>query len=140
MSNITGMPLSEVCIITRDLEKSLTFYVEVMGLTLDYRMPGFADFSGEGVRLALWSLDHLAETTGVSPTPGTPGHTMMIAINFGSPEEIDQQYEILRARGVQFVRPPQDYPWNARCVYFPGPDGELWELYAWFDGGEPGKV
>ena len=42
-------------------------------------------------------------------------------------------------KGVAFVRPPADYPWNARCVYFSGPDGEVWELYAWLAGGAPGR-
>lgn len=46
----------------------------------------------------------------------------------------------LRRRGITFQVEPADYPWNARCAYFTGPDHELWELYAWYEGGEPGAV
>jgi len=49
-------------------------------------------------------------------------------------------YRELADRGVPFQGPPADYPWNAYCAYFFGPDDEVWELYAWREGGGPGKL
>ena len=34
-----------------------------------------------------------------------------------------------------FAGPPQDYMWNARCIYFTDPDDTLWEVYAWIGDG-----
>jgi hypothetical protein len=42
-------------------------------------------------------------------------------------------YEKLVARGVSFISPPKDYPWQARCVYFADPDDYIWEIYSWLD-------
>ena len=63
-----------------------------------------------------------------------------IAVRLDSVAAIDSAYDELIGKGVAFVNPPADYPWNARCLYFTGPDGEVWELYAWLPGGAPGKI
>jgi hypothetical protein len=36
--------------------------------------------------------------------------------------------------------PEMNGHWNAYCAYFFGPDDEVWELYAWRQGGGPGKL
>ncbi|MCS5734370.1 VOC family protein [Herbiconiux daphne] len=137
-------PISDVCLVPEDLERSLDFYQNTLGFVLQHRMPGFADFEAPGavpgVRLALWEREHLAATTGASPAPRGAGHAVIVAVNLERPEQIDELHADLVAAGVEFIKPPADYPWNARCVYFTGPDNELWELYAWLDGIEPGKV
>lgn len=137
----TRPTITDVCLITPDLESSIGFYTDTLGFTLRSRMPGFADFRGPGVILALWESGKLEETTGV---PGqvqtTPARSVMLACELGSPDEIDRTYQEYLERGVEFYSEPQDYPWNARCIYFPGPNGELWEFFAWYEGGEPGIV
>ncbi|MBD2104972.1 VOC family protein [Leptolyngbya sp. FACHB-261] len=45
-------------------------------------------------------------------------------------DDVDQAYEILRARGVEFVSPPATYnPPGIRIVYFRDIDGNILELY-----------
>ncbi|MGO8404092.1 hypothetical protein ACC783_38455, partial [Rhizobium ruizarguesonis] len=39
-----------------------------------------------------------------------------------------------------FHAPPQDYVWNARCVYFADPDDKLGGIYAWSAGGPIGDI
>jgi len=133
-------PITDVCVITRDLARAIEFYTGPLGLTLDHRMEGFADFRGMGIALAVWQADHLRAHTGVPASPAGSGPAVMIAVRLSSPAEVDARYESLRRAGVRFTTPPADYPWNARCAYFTGPDQELWELYAWYSGGEPGAV
>ena len=65
---------------------------------------------------------------------------VVIAVKLPDPASLDAAYAELCAKGVAFIRPPANYSWNARCVYFAGPDGELWELYAWLTGGPAGKI
>lgn len=133
--------ITDVCLITRTLDESLKFYTETLGFTLRSRMPGFADFKGPGLILALWDANQLTTTTSV---PGQlteqTGHGVMLACELDSPAAIDDMYAELSTKGVEFYGPPSDYPWNARCMYFAGPSGELWEFFAWYEGGIPGIV
>lgn len=131
--------ITDTCVLVRDIEASVAFYVDKLGFELAHRAPGFADFHGLGVTLALWEREHISGHTGVVTHPGVPA-SIVIAVRLASPEELDQVYGELLAAGVPFVNPPADYVWNARCAYFTGPDGEIWELYAWLPGGAPGDL
>ena len=138
---VAGPRITDICLVTRDLDESVLFYTEKLGYTLGSKMPGFADFAGPGVVLALWDAQKIIDTTGVqADTTGTGGHQVMVAIELERPDMIDEKYAELIGRGVDFYRPPADYPWNARCIYFSGPCGEFWEFFAWLDGGKPGQV
>ena len=132
--------ISDVCVLVEDLERSMRFYIDRLGFQLLHHAEGFADFSGAGLTLALWEIDHIAEHTGVSKTRGPGAHKACIAVKLASAAEVDSCYAELSAKGVVFQGPPADYAWNARCCYFAGPDDELWELYAWREGGPVGKL
>jgi uncharacterized protein len=132
--------ISDVCILCADLERSISFYVEKLGFKRAHRAEGFADFSSAGLTLALWQIDHISQHTGISNVRAAGPHKACIAVKLPSPEAVDASYRELSAKGVSFQSPPADYPWNAYCCYFTGPDDEVWELYAWRDGGAPGKI
>ncbi len=139
MSFAQRHPIQDVCILVTDIEASIRFYTEKLSFKLKHRAPGFADFTGAGLTLALWERKHIADNADVRVAPGSSS-AVLIAILVGSPAELDRIYDELIDKGVQFVSPPRAYPWNAHCAYFHGPDGETWELYAWLQGGAPGKV
>ncbi len=130
--------ISDVCILCTDIERSIRFYVDKLGFRLRHRAEGFADFSGAGVTLALWAIDHISRHTGISNVRGRGAHKACIAVHLPSPEEVDASYRELSEKGVPFQSPPADYPWKAYCCYYTGPDDEVWELYAWRPGGAPG--
>jgi catechol 2,3-dioxygenase-like lactoylglutathione lyase family enzyme len=131
--------ITDTCVLVRDLETSVAFYRDRLGFALLHRAPGFADFAGAGHTLALWERAHIAEHAGVSVDLKASA-SLAIAVRLADAAEVDAAYAELFEKGVPFVRPPADYPWNARCVYFAGPDGEIWELYAWLPGGAPGNL
>ncbi|MBN9020794.1 MAG: VOC family protein [Rhizobiales bacterium] len=132
--------ISDVCVLCEDVERSVAFYRDKLGFVLKHRAEGFADFTGAGLTLALWEIDHISRHTGIADTRGPGAHKVCIAVKLPSPAEVDACYAELSAKGVPFAGPPADYVWNARCCYFTGPDDELWELYAWRDGGPVGVV
>ncbi len=132
--------ISDVCILCADIERSIRFYVEKLGFKPAHRAEGFADFSGAGITLALWEIDHISRHTGISNLRGAGAHKACIAVKLPSAEALNESYRELSAKGVPFQSPPADYAWNAYCCYFAGPDDEVWELYAWRDGGAPGKI
>ena len=132
--------ISDVCVLCEDVERSVAFYRDKLGFTLLHRAEGFADFTGAGLTLALWEIDHISAHTGIANTRGPGAHKVCIAVKLPSPAEVDACYAELSEKGVPFSGPPADYVWNAHACYFTGPDDELWELYAWRDGGAVGAV
>ena len=132
--------ITDVCILVHDVERSIEFYTRRLGFKLRRRAEGFADFSGAGLTLATWEIRHIGDHTGVRSATGGGLYNTAIAVELPAPAEVDACYAELSAKGVVFERPPADYPWNARCAYFRGPDGEPWELYAWLAGGPVGDV
>jgi catechol 2,3-dioxygenase-like lactoylglutathione lyase family enzyme len=132
--------ISDVCVLCEDVERSVAFYRDRLGFALKHRAEGFADFTGAGLTLALWEIDHISAHTGIANTRGPGAHKVCIAVKLPSPAEVDAAYAELSANGVPFAGPPADYAWNAYCCYFTGPDDELWELYAWREGGPVGVV
>jgi catechol 2,3-dioxygenase-like lactoylglutathione lyase family enzyme len=133
--------ITDVCMLVADVERSIRFYVDKLGFVLRRRAEGFADFKGAGITLALWEVEHMAVHTGVSPLKAPPRtHKACVAVELSSPAEVDKLYHELAQAGVPFVNPPGDYAWNARCCYFADPDENLWELYAWLEGGPVGDV
>jgi uncharacterized protein len=128
--------ISDICILVEDVERTVAFYTEKLGFKLRRRAEGFADFAGAGLTLAAWELDHIHAHTGVSNARSSRGaHKACIAVECAEPAEVDQFYEELSRQGVPFVGPPRNHVWNARCAYFTDPDGTVWELYAWLEGG-----
>jgi catechol 2,3-dioxygenase-like lactoylglutathione lyase family enzyme len=134
-------PITDLCFLVADVERSIAFYVGKLGFRLRRRAPGFADFKGAGLTLALWELRHISKHTGVSALrAGQHVHKACAAVEVASPKAVDDLYRALGQVGIAFQGPPADYPWNARCCYFADPDDNLWEIYAWLEGGPVGEV
>lgn len=138
---MTAPRITDICLVTRDLDTAVDFYTTKLGFELASRMPGFADFVGNGVVLALWDATAIRTATGVPALTDEPtGHSVMVAVELLEPADIDRTYAELTGRGLEFYGEPTDHPWNARCVYAAGPCGEFWEWFAWLEGGKPGVL
>ncbi len=132
-------PITDVCMTCRDLDASVAFYRDKVGLKLRRSQEGFADFVANNVTLALWQLDHIKEYVGVAGNYGdTETRKVMTAMEVPSVEAVDEIYKDLSAKGVPFTGPPKEYMWNAYCCYFSDPDGNLWEVYTWIGDGAEG--
>lgn len=129
-------PITDVCVLVEDIERAVEFYTEKLGFKLRRRAEGFADFAGAGLTLAAWEIDHIHAYTGVSNRRSPAGaHKACIALQLESPAVLNDVYNKLTERGVEFQAPPKSYVWNAYAAYFTDPDDTLWELYAWEEGG-----
>lgn len=136
MSFGQSQKISDICLLVEDIDRTIAFYVDKLGFRLRRSAEGFADFHNDGITLAAWELDHINAHTGVSNKRAPAGaHKACIAVNVSPPAEVDRLYSELLAKGVPFYGPPEDYVWNARCIYFSDPDDTLWEVYAWLEGG-----
>ena len=115
-----------VVLVVADLDASLRFWTEVLGLPLGHRSGPYAQLETGTTRLALYQRDAMAVTLGRSltaPAPDAPG----FEVGFKVPD-VDAAYAELVAAGARAVRPPVDQPWGQRTAYVADPDGHLVEL------------
>ena len=112
-----------------DLDRSIEFYRDGLGLPLADGPDGIAFFETRGTRLSLYPRDKLAEDAQVSSSgDGFRGFTL--AHNVGSPEEVDMTLRQAVDAGAALVKPGQTVFWGGYSGYFSDPDGVLWEV-AW---------
>jgi catechol 2,3-dioxygenase-like lactoylglutathione lyase family enzyme len=122
-----GMALTHILVVS-DLERSRTFYRDVLGAAL-YREYGGTSlvFNFAGAWLLV--------VTGGDPTSDKPdivftapedpqrvSHAMTIRV-----PDCQAAYETLRARGASFLTPPVDWGYEIRA-FFRDPDGHLLEI------------
>jgi catechol 2,3-dioxygenase-like lactoylglutathione lyase family enzyme len=120
--------LSLVTLGVADLARARRFYGEGLGWReAEPRREEIAFFQLAGMALALWSLDALAEDTGLAPqTPGLGG--VALAINLASPEAVDAAMAEAQRAGARILKPAQAVFWGGYSGYFADPDGHPWEL------------
>jgi catechol 2,3-dioxygenase-like lactoylglutathione lyase family enzyme len=117
-----------------DLEKSLRFYRDGLGLTtqgiigteFEHGAVAFFDLQA-GLKLAIWPRQSLSHDAGIplglpSRTEFTLGH------NVSSKEEVDAVIEQARKAGAMIVKQAQDTFWGGYAGYFEDPDRHLWEI------------
>ena len=119
--------ISMITLGVADLEKSIRFYEEGLGLPRMDSPPEVAFFTLNGSWLGLYGRESLAEDAGVSPVgEGFSGFTL--AHNVESEAAVDQVMEQAVAAGAKLVKPARKVFWGGYAGYFADPDGYLWEV------------
>ena len=83
-------------------------------------------FQAGDMILALWGRASLAEDSAVEDAGGWGGVTL--ALNLGSPEEVDAAIEDARRAGARIGREPAETFWGGYSGVFVDPDGHPWEV------------
>ena len=83
-------------------------------------------FQAGDMVFALWDRARLAEDSCVEDGGGWGGVTL--AVNVGSPEEVDAIAEEARKAGVTIGREPAETFWGGYSAIFVDPDGHPWEV------------
>jgi predicted lactoylglutathione lyase len=109
-----------------DLGRSRRFY-EALGWSTGAELDDDVVFfqTGDSV-LALWDRARLAADSAVENSPGWGGVTL--ALNLGSPAEVDEVIEEARAAGAEIGREPAETFWGGYSGLFLDPDGHPWEI------------
>jgi catechol 2,3-dioxygenase-like lactoylglutathione lyase family enzyme len=126
--------ISVITIGVADLEKSLAFYRDGLGLPtegivgreFEHGTVAFFNLSG-GLRLAIWAQDDIAHDTGlpktaISPTSFTIGH------NVARREEVDEVMAEAKKAGADIFKTAQDTFYGGYAGYFRDPSGHVWEV------------
>lgn len=123
-------------LIVDDLERSLAFYRDGMGLeTKGITGTEFEDgavaffYFNDDLILALWPAASLANDAGLTPTRERLG-AVTIGHVVASKGEVDTVMEQAQRAGASVADPARDRFWGGYSGYFRDPDGHLWEI-AW---------
>lgn len=115
-----------IVVIVEDLERSLKFYCQTLGLTLKHRAEAFAQLETGATRLALYTRSAMQDTLNMklsAPAENAPGFELGFKVT-----DVDAAYQELLAKGAPSVIQPTDRPWGQRTAYVRDPDGHLIEL------------
>jgi len=109
-----------------DLSRARRFY-EALGWASGSSVEDDVVFfqTGEAV-LALWDRARLAEDSCIEDGGGWGGVTL--ALNVGSPSEVDAATEQARAAGAAIGREPGETFWGGYSSVLIDPDGHPWEI------------
>ncbi len=116
-----------VVVVVADLDRSLAFYVDVLGLRLGHRSGPFAQLDTGRTRVALYEREAMADTLGEDrlrpPPEDAPGFELGFKV-----DDCDDAFAHLVASGAPPVVEPTDRPWGQRTAYVRDPDSHLIEL------------
>ena len=113
-----------VILFVGDLERSIAFYRDVIGLPFKLRGDGYAEFATGTTRFGLYDRNRLDELTGQgSAAPGSPGGEVVFVVG-----DVDGEAERLRAAGARILKGPVDRAWGHRTLHLEDPDGFVVEL------------
>jgi uncharacterized protein len=119
--------ISMITLGVTDLERSVRFYRDGLGLPRMDSPPSVAFFTLNGSWLGLYGREALAEDAGVSPE-GSGFAGFSLAYNVTSESAVDEILQEAVAAGATLVKPGQRVFWGGYSGYFSDPDGYLWEV------------
>lgn len=111
------MKVNYVIIFVSDMDRSVSFYRDVVGLPLKFASPGWSEFTTEGATLAL----HMTE-------PGPPGSGESLPQPAGTcrpglrVSDLDEFHQKMGAREVACVQEPETV-FGSRVAQYRDPDG-----------------
>lgn len=128
--HVTLHPMRQrVTVITlgvHDLARSRRFYEALGWQTGTGEDDDVVFFQTGDMVLSLWDRSRLAQDSCVADTTGWGGVTL--ALNLGSPAEVDEVTEQARAAGAKIGREPAETFWGGYSSVFIDPEGHPWEI------------
>src|SRR5580692_2612895 len=115
------MNFVSVRLITGDVQRLVSFYERVTGLTPIWYTEDFAEVSTPMSTLAIGHTRTMQLFGTVAPTSTGGGSTI---IEFLVPD-VDATYETLKAVATDLIQAPTTMPWGNRSLLFRDPDGNL---------------
>ncbi len=119
--------LSVITLGVADLARSRVFYEQGLGWTASGAQEQIVFYQLNGLILALYPRDALAQDAGVV-AEGSGFAGMALAHNVRSPKEVDVVLAQAERADGRLVKPGESVFWGGYSGYFADPDGHLWEV------------
>jgi lactoylglutathione lyase len=120
---MSGTAVGYVILYVRDLEASIAFYRDVVGLPFKFQQAGYAEFVTEGTKLGLFEQKLLPSLIGRSAVAGGPAGEIAFLV-----DDVDAEARRLGEAGAHILSGPEDRPWGHRTLHVMDPDGFVVEL------------
>lgn len=115
--------LYAACLLVSDFEKSLIFYRDTLGLTINSQDTNYTDFKLGETLLAIFQKD---QATDMFPAQFmNKGGGLVLAFKV---ENVQKSCRDLQAKGIEIFEGPKTTPWGQTVAYFKDPDDHIWEL------------
>ncbi|MFA7387123.1 MAG: VOC family protein [Thiohalobacteraceae bacterium] len=115
--------LRHVALYVRDMEASLHFYVDLLGMQVEWHP------DADNIYLTTAGLDNLALHRRADETaPGGAQTLDHIGFILRSPEQVDAWHDFLAAEGVAIKAPPRTHRDGARSFYCADPEGTVVQM------------
>jgi lactoylglutathione lyase len=106
-----------IIIYVSEMQRSVAFYRDILGLSLKFTTPGWSEFATGTTTIAL-------HTSMGNPASGQPGRPTAGSGQLGfSVDDIQAAYEALRAQDVPFSLTPQKQTSGVTLAVLHDPDG-----------------
>jgi lactoylglutathione lyase len=112
-----------VILYVQDLDRSIAFYRDLLGLPFKFAQAGYAEFATAGTRFGLYERARLPDLLGRGAAGGDPAVETLFLV-----ADVDAWAERLRRAGVEVLSGPVDRAWGHRTVHVLDPDGHVVEL------------
>ena len=106
-----------------DVDASLAFYRDVLGLPFKFQESGYAEFATRATKFALYERVRLPGLIGRDASGGRPAGEVLFLV-----DDVDKEAKRLRGLGVEILAGPVDRPWGHRTLHVGDPDGFVVEL------------
>ena len=121
-ASVAWMNVGHVILRVKDLDESIAFYRDVVGLELVSQSPAFAFFDGGSISVAL----------NAKPDQQRDGSLTEIALEV---DDVNEAFDELTERGVSFeveLRPVMEQDGKSLlAAHFFDPDGHAWSVTGW---------
>ncbi|KAM5344818.1 hypothetical protein ACJ41O_010680 [Fusarium nematophilum] len=122
---------------SQSIERTVKFYVDVLGFTLG----GVKPEDGDPAQYTFCSVaagDKAAANFYFFKPSGDDAVTPGSAYIALGTTQLDQMYEAVKARDVEIEEEIQDQPWGYRQFAIKDPDGNILTFFKFLEGGNPG--
>ena len=112
-----------VILYVSDLQRSIAFYRDVVGLLFKFTDAGYAEFATEGTKFALYERARLPGLIGREGVEGGLSGEVAFLV-----EDVDAEAERVRGTSAAILSGPVDRPWGHRTLHVLDPDGHVVEF------------
>ncbi len=111
------MRVNYAIVFVSDMDRSVAFYRDVIGLPLKFESPGWTEFATDGATLALHTSHEPTDTAGDSDS--VPAGRCRPGLQV---PDLDEFHQKMLAHGVPCIQNPTDV-FGARVAQYRDPDG-----------------